>query len=154
MRAAFEGSDIAMLSALADQAARAVQNALLDRQREEAQLAALTAVANSLDARDRYTAGHSRRVRDYAVIIARAMGTWSEEDLQLLYRAAQLHDIGKIGVPDAVLQKPGRLTDEERAIMELHPVIGCDILQTVRFLPANPALHPLPPRTHGTEGLP
>jgi putative nucleotidyltransferase with HDIG domain len=133
-RAAFTGSDIAMLSALADQAARAVQNALLDREREEAQLAALTAVANSLDARDRYTAGHSRRVRDYSLIIARAMGSWGEEDLELLYRAAHLHDIGKIGVPDAVLQKPGRLTDEERVIMELHPVIGCEILQTVRFL--------------------
>ena len=75
-RAAFEGSDIAMLSALADQAARAVQNALLEREREEAQLSALTAVANSLDARDRYTAGHSRRVRDYSMIIARAMDTW------------------------------------------------------------------------------
>jgi HD-GYP domain-containing protein (c-di-GMP phosphodiesterase class II) len=131
---AFAGSDIAILSALADQTARAVQNALLAREREEAQLAALTAVANSLDARDRYTAGHSRRVRDYSMIIARAMGTWTDEDLQLLDRAAQLHDIGKIGVPDAVLQKPARLTDEERAIMELHPVIGCDILQTVRFL--------------------
>ena len=52
----------------------------------------------------------------------------------MLDRAAQLHDIGKIGVPDAVLQKPARLTDEERTIMELHPVIGCEILQTVRFL--------------------
>ena len=68
-------------------------------------------LAVSIDAKDRYTNGHSFRVASYSAALARELG-WSKEEVGTLWREALLHDIGKIGIPDAVLNKPGRLTDE------------------------------------------
>jgi len=85
-------------------------------------------MAQALDARDPYTAGHSLRVADYSHALAKAMGL-SELDAEKIRIAAQLHDIGKIGIPDAVLQKPGRLTQEEYGLIKLHPQIGRKILE-------------------------
>jgi HD-GYP domain-containing protein (c-di-GMP phosphodiesterase class II) len=85
-------------------------------------------MAKALDARDPYTAGHSSRVADYAYATARAMG-FSKRAARTILDAAQLHDIGKIGVPDAVLQKQGPLTLEEIGLVRLHPVIGRKILE-------------------------
>jgi putative nucleotidyltransferase with HDIG domain len=100
-------------------------------------------MAQALEARDPYTAGHSNRVRDYALAIARAMRLPPEE-IELIRVGAQLHDIGKIGVPDAVLQKPGYLTTEEYELIKLHPQIGKRILERVglfeKYLPVV-ALH-------------
>jgi putative nucleotidyltransferase with HDIG domain len=87
-------------------------------------------LANALDARDRYTAGHSRRVSDLSTATAAAMGL-SPRHVERIRVGALLHDIGKIGVADAVLQKPGRLTDEEFAQVKEHPVIGRRILEGV-----------------------
>lgn len=87
-------------------------------------------LASALDARDRYTAGHSTRVSEYACAIARSMGLTAAEEARLKV-GALLHDIGKIGVPDAVLQKPGRLTAEEEALIRQHPEIGRQILEGV-----------------------
>ena len=84
-------------------------------------------LAHIIDAKDKYTNGHSFRVSEYAVALARALG-WSEERIKSLRRQALLHDIGKIGVPDAVLNKPGRLTAEEFAVIKSHTTIGGDIL--------------------------
>jgi HD-GYP domain-containing protein (c-di-GMP phosphodiesterase class II) len=86
------------------------------------------ALAEALDARDRYTAGHSLRVADYANGIARELelGERHTENIRL---AAWLHDIGKIGIPDAVLLKPGPLTAEEFGLVKLHPQIGRRILE-------------------------
>ncbi len=97
------------------------------------------ALANALDARDRYTAGHSKRVSDLSCKIAVALGL-GEEDVERLRIGALLHDIGKIGVSDMLLQKPGRLTEEEFKLIKKHPVVGRRILQTVqgfaKYLPA------------------
>ena len=90
-------------------------------------------LASALDARDPYTAGHSRRVSDYSRVTAIAMRLEAEE-VERVRVGALLHDIGKIGVADAVLQKAGRLTDEEFAQVKEHPVIGKRILQGVRGL--------------------
>ncbi len=97
------------------------------------------ALANALDARDRYTAGHSKRVSDLSCKIAVTMGL-NEEDIERLRIGALLHDIGKIGVSDVLLQKPGRLTDDEFTLIKKHPVVGRRILQSVqgfaKYLPA------------------
>ncbi len=87
-------------------------------------------LANALDARDPYTAGHSRRVSEYSCAIARTMGITGPA-LDELRIGALLHDIGKIGISDSILLKPGRLTDEEEALIRKHPVIGRKILEGV-----------------------
>ncbi|HEY4358896.1 MAG TPA: HD-GYP domain-containing protein [Acidobacteriaceae bacterium] len=96
-------------------------------------------LANALDARDKYTAGHSKRVSEISCALASAMGQ-SASDIERLRVGALLHDIGKIGISDSVLQKPGKLSDEEFKIIKRHPVTGRHILQGVRgfakYLPA------------------
>jgi HD-GYP domain-containing protein (c-di-GMP phosphodiesterase class II) len=87
-------------------------------------------LANALDARDRYTAGHSLRVSELSCATAAAMGL-GVDDVERIRIGALLHDIGKIGIADSVLQKPGRLTDEEFAIVKEHPAIGRRILEGV-----------------------
>jgi len=87
-------------------------------------------LANALDARDRYTAGHSLRVSQLSCATAVAMGLGVEE-VERIRIGALLHDIGKIGIADSVLQKPGRLTDDEFAIVKEHPAIGRRILEGV-----------------------
>jgi putative nucleotidyltransferase with HDIG domain len=90
-------------------------------------------LASALDARDTYTAGHSRRVSDFSFILAEAIGMGGQ-DLEILRVGALLHDIGKIGVPDCVLQKVGPLTSEEFALIKEHPAIGRRILEGVNGL--------------------
>lgn len=111
------------------------------RERRTAQLcrreseinSALTALITALDAREPYTKGHSVRVAEYAVAVAETLGVDCGA-CQQLYMAALLHDIGKIGVPDRVLLKEGKLSDEEFAVMRQHPVIGERLLAKVEFL--------------------
>jgi HD-GYP domain-containing protein (c-di-GMP phosphodiesterase class II) len=88
----------------------------------------LESMADAVDLRDAYTGGHSRRVAGYCAEILREL-TLSGPDADLILASARVHDIGKIGVPDYVLNKPGPLTDEERAIMESHPTRGADLLR-------------------------
>ena len=84
-------------------------------------------LARAIDAKDRYTNGHSFRVSEYAVKLAQKLG-WSERELKELEQEALLHDIGKIGVPDAVLNKPGKLSDAEFETIKSHTTIGKNIL--------------------------
>ena len=84
-------------------------------------------IFSALDARDPYTGNHSRRVSDTATLLAKMLGL-SDDEIQEIHIAAHLHDIGKIGIPDSVLLKPGRLDDEEWKMMKRHPQIGADIL--------------------------
>ncbi len=84
-------------------------------------------ITYALDAKDSYTAGHSQRVSDMCIIVCRLLGL-SEAECEKIHIAAHLHDIGKIGVPDAVLKKEGRLTDEEFEEIKKHSVIGAEIL--------------------------
>ena len=93
----------------------------------------LEALGTALDLRDSETSGHSYRVTRYCLELARALGC-SADQLKHISRGAFLHDIGKIGTPDAILQKPGKLTAEERAIMETHARVGYDLVSRIAFL--------------------
>ena len=97
------------------------------REREQERLSAMKALVSALDARDPYTKGHSSRVADYAVALGREMGL-HEKVLDHLYMAGLMHDIGKIAVADAILRKPGRLTDTEWEEMKRHPAATAKIL--------------------------
>jgi len=93
----------------------------------------LTALMSALDARDRETEGHSIRVSRLACLLGEKFGL-TEEQLKALERGALLHDIGKIGISDTILHKPGKLTDDEWKIMRLHPDIGARIVDRIPFL--------------------
>lgn len=95
--------------------------------------ATLTALEAALDARDSSAPGHCHRVAELAVQLGRKMGL-SEKDLIVLEHGARLHDIGKLGIPDTILMKPGPLSSEERRTMERHPEIGCQIVAHIDFL--------------------
>jgi len=120
-------------AAFASQAAAALETAQLYDDREQHFRATLEAFAKGIDARDHYTAGHSNRVAAYTLALAGAMGM-APGDLETARRACMLHDIGKVGVPDAILFKPGPLDPSERGIMESHVTIGYGMLEAVPFL--------------------
>lgn len=120
--------EVNQLARAYNQAARSVAES--QRRLDEAYLEFTRTMAQTLDARDRYTAGHSSRVSDYAVAIAEAMNI-ATPDIDVIRTGATLHDIGKIGIPDTVLQKPGPLTPEEYEIIQQHPLIGKQILEGV-----------------------
>lgn len=132
------------LEALGGQASIAVDNAKLYRdlrrshdQLREAYDRTIEGWARALDLRDRETHGHTRRVARVTVRLARQMGV-PDEDLVHVRRGALLHDIGKMGVPDAILQKPGPLDDDEWAVMRKHPELAYRLLSPIEFL--RPAL--------------
>jgi cyclic di-GMP phosphodiesterase len=93
----------------------------------------LEALGAALDLRDNETAGHSQRVSRYCIEMAKAMAVESER-LKHIERGSYLHDIGKIGIPDAILLKPGKLTPEEKQIMESHARIGYNLVSRIAFL--------------------
>ena len=132
------------LETLAGQAAIAIDNATLfdGLQRSNVELslaydATIEGWSRALDLRDKETEGHTRRVTEMTLQLSQAMGL-SEGELVHVRRGALLHDIGKMGVPDAILLKPGRLTDEEWAIMRKHPVYAYEMLLPITYL--RPAL--------------
>jgi len=133
---AFTADHRNLVTELAAQAAVAIDNARLFKDREDVTFQSLVALANAVDAKDRYTAGHADRVTEYALIIARKM-KYSPHDQSAwvrLERGGRLHDIGKIGVPDAVLEKPGKLTEAEFEKMKSHTTIGFNILSVLKML--------------------
>ena len=93
-----------------------------------------TALVTAIDAKDEYSHGHSMRVAEYAREIARNMGK-SEEDCRKVYYAGLLHDVGKIGISDGIINKKGKLTAEEYEEIKQHPVLGNQILETIRDYP-------------------
>lgn len=97
----------------------------------------VTAISRMLDEKDGYTQQHSKRVAQYSELIAQNMKsrTYTKEEIDIIYRSALLHDIGKIAVPDAVLNKPSRLTDGEYELMKKHTIWGKEILAGLEFLP-------------------
>jgi putative nucleotidyltransferase with HDIG domain len=122
-----------LLSLLASTAASAVESNNQDRNLRKSYMQTIRALANAIEARDRYTAGHTDRVYRIARVIARKMG-WSTARMIRLRTGCLLHDIGKIGVPDSILNKPGLLTEFERNIMKKHPELGVKILGGIPFL--------------------
>ena len=93
-------------------------------------LQTVIAISGAVDAKDRYTSGHSKRVAGYAAMIAARMGK-SKEEQDEIYRAGLMHDVGKIRIPDEIINKPGKLTDEEYNIIKVHPIAGYHILNGI-----------------------
>jgi response regulator RpfG family c-di-GMP phosphodiesterase len=131
-------AQMSALALLASSAAGAIANQKLYQDLQTSYLQAIRALANSIEARDQYTAGHTDRVIRLAEPTASALG-WDAGRMHGLSMGCTLHDIGKIGVPDSILTKPGRLTDEERRTMMSHPQLGLKIVTGVDLLkPAIP----------------
>ena len=110
---------------------------LVREQTEETQkifIQAITTITYAVDAKDRYTKGHSVRVAQYCLAIAKKL-SWSKQDCLNLYYTALLHDIGKIGIPDSILNKPVKLTDEEYRLVRNHPIMGANILRPITMVP-------------------
>lgn len=146
----FTPHEINLFTSLASQAAIAIENARLFESLEEIYIEVITALANAIDARDAYTHGHSNRVMEYSVALAEGMGL-SPEEVDVIRHASILHDVGKIGIREKILKKPGLLTEEERREMEYHPFIGTRILQSVKLLePVMPLVYHHHERYDGT----
>jgi len=129
----FAGDDLLMIQNLANQVAVALENAELKRQEERTYIETVAALAAAVEARDKYTRGHSKRVTEFSVEIARRMSKpeWFVKDLE---SAALLHDIGKIGIPDKVLYNTGPLPPEAIRFIREHPLGGENILKPVGSL--------------------
>ena len=93
-----------------------------------------TAFAKVIDMKDSYTNGHSFRVAKYTAMLARELGC-DEETVEKYYRIAQLHDVGKIGIPKSVLNKPGKLADDKYEIIQSHTLKGYDVLKDISIMP-------------------
>ncbi len=126
----FTKYDLQLLTAIGIEAGIALENRLLYEDLENLFLATIEALAATIDAKDGYTAGHSRRVADNAVTVAKELEL-SEELLKDIFVGGILHDIGKIGIPDSVLKLPGEFGEEQRLHMQQHPVVGADILAPI-----------------------
>lgn len=129
----FTAEDLEALVAVGSIAGMAIDNTRLHQSVEEGYKRTIMALAAAVDAKDPYTCGHSRRVMEYALTAGKALSL-PEEELEVLEYGATLHDIGKIGIPDSILAKPGPLRTEERKIIRQHPLIGASIIQGIPFL--------------------
>ena len=103
------------------------------KQMETMSLQMIQTLVTTIEAKDEYTRGHSHRVAEYSALIAKELG-WKQKDIFHLRNAAHLHDIGNIGIPDAILNKPARLTDEEYAVIKEHTIIGAEILKNITLV--------------------
>ncbi|MFH1239232.1 MAG: HD domain-containing phosphohydrolase [bacterium] len=129
----FTPDDLLLFSALADQAAIAIENAKLYQDLREFFLATITSLASAIEAKDTYTKGHSERVTHLCLAIAGKM-KMSTKEKERMHIAALLHDIGKIGIPEDILKKPGKLDNNEWAIIRQHPGKGAEILKPIKQL--------------------
>jgi len=130
---AFDQNDIELLKTLANQTATVLQIAEIYSDANSLFMDIIKALAAAIDAKDPYTVGHSHRVSTFAIAVARQLGL-SPDVIQHIRIGGLLHDIGKIGVPDAILLKPGKLTQEEYSWMKKHPEVGENIMSQVRML--------------------
>lgn len=129
----FSEDDLEWALILSNQIAGAIENANLYEELKDTFIGTVMSLAESLDKRDAYTGGHTRRVRDYCLAIGTRLGL-SQKELETLKLSAILHDIGKIGVRDNVLLKNGKLDAEEYASMKQHPRYGAEILSHIKSL--------------------
>ena len=129
----FNEQDLDALTSVASTAAIALENAQLHQSVLSAYKSTIKALAAAIDAKDHYTRGHSQRVMEYALIGGTSLSL-PREGLEILEYAGILHDIGKIGIADGILSKPGPLDEQEWGIMRQHPKIGSDILKDIPFL--------------------
>jgi putative nucleotidyltransferase with HDIG domain len=129
----FWEENLGLATITADQAANTIHMASLTHEIEKNRLETVLALSKAIDARDHYTSLHGKKITEYAVKLAKKFKL-PHDEVQTLRYAALLHDIGKIGVPDHILYKPGPLTGEEWTVMKQHPVIGADIVLNVANL--------------------
>jgi putative nucleotidyltransferase with HDIG domain len=130
-RRKFSERDLELLAAIGAQSGVSIERARLIENLEDTFIGAIRALVAAVEARDRYTRGHSERVTAYGMAIADVLGL-PERDREIVELAGLLHDVGKIGVPESVLNKPAKLTEEEYAIIKLHPVQGEEIVKNIR----------------------
>ncbi|MHB1135258.1 MAG: HD domain-containing phosphohydrolase [Coriobacteriia bacterium] len=128
----FTSDDVRLLATIANHVTIAIGNIGLFSNVQEAYLATVRALAAAVDAKDPYTRGHSEGVATYALMTGQQLNL-SQEQMTALEMAAYLHDIGKIGISEDILLKPGKLTDAEMNQMRHHPLIGANILKPVAF---------------------
>jgi HD-GYP domain-containing protein (c-di-GMP phosphodiesterase class II) len=135
-KADFDSIDVKLFNSVANECAVFIENESLFRELKELLIGSLKALANSIDAKDQYTRGHSERVAFISKWIAehytQTTGELTTDQIQKIYLAGLLHDIGKIGVPESVLGKQGELTDAEYDQMKAHPAMGAGILSEIR----------------------
>jgi putative nucleotidyltransferase with HDIG domain len=129
----FNLDDTQMLTTLADQAATVMLLSRLYADANELFIDTIKAITAAIDAKDPYTRGHSQRVSDFARIMAQEMGL-PPEYVHHIRVGGLLHDVGKIGIPDIILTKPGKLTSEEYDVIKRHTEIGANIMEKVRML--------------------
>jgi putative nucleotidyltransferase with HDIG domain len=130
-RRKFGDRDLELLAAIGAQAGMTIDRARLIESLESLFIGAIRALVASVEARDRYTRGHSERVTAYSLAITDVLGL-PDHDREIVELSGLLHDVGKIGVPEAILNKPAKLTDEEFAIIKLHPGQGAEIVKNIR----------------------
>jgi len=126
----FKREDLETISLISSSAAIALQNAFLYKELEDLFKGTIRSLASAVEAKDPYTSGHVERVTEFSVELARRIGM-REEELKDVELAAILHDIGKIAIPDSILKKPGRLTEEEYEIIKTHVYHGARILTPI-----------------------
>jgi HD-GYP domain-containing protein (c-di-GMP phosphodiesterase class II) len=136
---AFDNDDMRILTLIARQAAIAIENSRLYESLEESYLDTIKALVSAMEAKDQYTRGHSERVRQYALRIARQLKL-NEKQMKELNYAGYLHDIGKIGIKDTLLCKVEPLTKEEYELIKRHPEIGNGILKDIKHLSSTCAI--------------
>src|SRR5207249_4213357 len=127
----FDTVDSKLLTSIANESAIYLENLLLFEDVHGLMMGLLHSLTSAVDAKDSYTCGHSERVALLSRHLAKAAGL-SDREVERIYMAGLLHDVGKIGVPESVLQKPGKLTPEEFDEMKKHPVIGARILSDIK----------------------
>ncbi len=132
-RESFSEPDLNFLCIMAGQISMALENIRLYETIEENCFNTVRSLANLLETKDRYTSEHSQRVSKYAASIADVIGV-SPKKKDILHHAALLHDIGKIGIPERILNKPGKLQESEFDVIKSHPIIGEEIIEPLGFL--------------------
>jgi HD-GYP domain-containing protein (c-di-GMP phosphodiesterase class II) len=129
----FDERDEKVFEAISKQASVAIDNARLYTDLSDLFKSSIRALVNAVEAKDKYTRGHTERVTEYSVLIAGELGL-PQEEIQRIELSGLLHDIGKIGIPDNILLKPGKLTDEEFEVVKQHPKRGVQMLQPIKQL--------------------
>ncbi len=128
----FTSADLDFVMNFCSQIATSLENARLIEDMKRSFMSSILSLASALEAKDPYTRGHSNRVAVYSTIIARSLGI-AEERVELIRQMALMHDIGKIGIPDSIINKEGRLTESEYNEIKRHPLVSMQIIQPLMF---------------------
>jgi putative nucleotidyltransferase with HDIG domain len=130
---AYSHDDEVTLSTLANQTAVIIENARLYEDLESTFVQTVVTLANAIDMRDTYTSSHSQRIAEWAAYTARLLGC-TDKEIQTIYWGGLLHDIGKIGIPDSILRKPGKLDANEWEIIQKHTIHGANLVAPIKKL--------------------